>query len=287
MKKILTVILLPLSGLVSAASAQSMITATSNDLILGFRATGGTGADKNLEIDLGNVGQFYALSAHTHFTIAGLSAQDLADVYEVLWNTRDDLFWGLAATTGAALGTTINGTTIATKTLWGTRAEGTAGVQSTAWNRANAFSQQGPANTISTLYTGATGSLNGKTSTANSTKTVVIDSATPGSWSDREGSNAAAFGSQMSKATFEAGTNFSTVVGSYFVLDLYELQPGNGAGAYVGSFGLNTAGLLQFSNDPAYFAAAVPEPSAAAALLGAAALGSVAVRRRRARLARG
>ncbi len=272
---------LMLWGTAAPSAHAATITATFSDLILGFRATGGSGADKNLEVDLGNVGQFYALPAQTHFTIAGFSASDLADVYEVLWNTRDDLFWGLAATTGSAQGTTINSTTIASKTLWGTRAQSTAGVQSTPWNRANAFSQQGPANAMATLYTGGLGSLNGKTSTTNSTQSAVLDSATAGSWSAQEGSNAAAFGSQMSKSLFEAGTNFSTLVGSYFVLDLYELQPGSGSGGYIGSFGLDSAGLLQFSNDPAFFAvSAVPEPSAWAALLGAVALGWAAFRRR-------
>ena len=283
MKKFMSSLLLVLACSATAARAQSTVVATASDLILGFHATNpgnGAGTDKNLEIDLGNVGQFYNLAANTTVTLGNLRA-DLESVYDVVWNARDDLSWGLAGTTGSATGTTIGGVTIAAKTLWAGKTETTAGVQATAWNRGSTFAQQGTANTIAALYTGATGSLNGKTSTTNSATSTVLDNSTSGSWSKQEGTTAAAFGGFNPASSFDASTDFLSIVGSFAVIDLFELQPGSGAGVYKGSFALSNDGVLQFSNNAATFAlSAIPEPSAFAALLGAAMLALAAVRRR-------
>lgn len=268
--------------------AQTPVTATFSDLIIGFRATNsanGSGTDKNLELNLGSVGQFYNLAPNSRVTLANLGT-DLAAVYDLLWNERNDLFWGVVATTGAASGTSFisGGTTfnIASKTLWGGKAESVAGVQTTAWNRGTTFAQQGPAGTIAGLYTSFPGSLNGKTSTANNANVVVVDNTQTGSWTVQLGGTAAAFSYFNPKSSFEASANFGTIVGSYSVLDLYELQPGGGAGTYLGSFGLDVAGQLFFSNSAAEFAvSAVPEPAHFAAVFGLAGLGLAWGRRRK------
>ncbi len=290
MKKTLSILLL-LACAASAAHAQSAVTATFSDIILGFSATNsanGAGSDKNLEINLGNVGHYYNLPANTTLNLGNLRA-DLESVYDLVWNSRDDLTWELVGTTGSATGTTLNTATgsvsIAAKTVWGGKAETTAGVQTTSYNRATTFTQQNAANTIATLYTGAVGSfvpLTGtRSSTVNDSRATVIDNTLAGSWSNKEGTNSSAFGF-FSKTLFEASTNFTTIAGSFAVIDLFELQPGSGAGVYRGSFALNSDGLLQFSNNAATFAlSAVPEPSAYAVLLGARALGGAALRRRK------
>jgi hypothetical protein len=268
--------------------AQTPVTASFSDLIFGFRATNssnGSGTDKNLELNLGNVGQFYNLAPNSRVTLANLGT-DLAAVYDLLWNDRDDLFWGVVGTTGVPSGTsfTSGGTTfnIASKTLWGGKAESVAGVQTTAWNRGNTFQQQGPAGTIAGLYSSFPGSLNGKTSTANNANVVVVDNTQTGSWTVQLGGTAAAFGYFNPKTSFEASTNFGTIVGAYSVLDLYELLPGSGAGSYLGSFALDIAGQLFFSNSAAEFAvSAVPEPAHFAAVFGAVGLGLAWSRRRK------
>ncbi len=274
-KHLLAVALLAFAGGAVAVQAQT-VTAGLNNLILGFRATGGTGAAVNLEVNLGSVSQFYNVLGNP-ISLTGLSVADLSAAYGSNWFNRSDLFWGVAGTTGSAVGTTVNGATIVTKTLWGTATETTLGVQSTAWNRLGTFSQQGPANTIATLYSGGIGSLNGATATGNSATAALLDTSLAGSWSKQEGTNAAAFGSQMSKSSFENGTPGSSVA----VSDLYELQPGSGAGSYLGSFALTEGGLSYAGS--AAGAAAVPEPSTYAAILGALALGLAALRRRRAK----
>ncbi len=258
------------------------LTASFGDLILGFQASSGTGAATNLEVDLGSIAKYSGQPAGTTFTIGGLSVQDLIDVFGSDWNTRDDLTWGIAGTTGSTQSLSVNGTTVAAKTLWGSRAETTAGVQSTPWNRGTTFAQQGPANTISSLYTGPTGSLNGKTSTANSLTAAALDNTVVGSWTQQEGTSAAAFGYFNPVGTFNNGVNFTTIVGTFAVSDLYQLQPGSGAATYIGSFGLTSAGLLEFSNSVAAFAVVVPEPATHAVLAGAMVLGLGLVRRRRA-----
>jgi len=271
----------------------SVVSASLNDLILGFSATDATqgdGTNVNLEMDLGNVGQYYSLPSNTSFQVANLGV-DLAAAFDGIWDTRTDLFWGIAGTTGSATGTTINSTTIAAKTLWAGKVESTAGVQSTPWNRAVSFTQQNPANSIATLYSSATGSLNGKTALSDNPKAALLDNSIQGSWSQQEGSTTttptptAPFGGYAGfnpGSSFQTSTNFSSIAGSFAVLDLYELQPGSGAGTYIGSFGLNSSGILEFSNTASFFSAeaAIPEPETYAVLLGAMALGGAFMRRR-------
>ncbi|MEI6860995.1 MAG: hypothetical protein WCL04_01935, partial [Verrucomicrobiota bacterium] len=129
MKHICSIFLL-VACLVSTSRAQTVVASSLNDLILGFRATDGTqgaGTDKNLEIDLGNVGQFYNLPTNTTMAVANLRT-DLETIYDLVWNARTDLTWGIIGTTGNATGTTINGTTIAATTIWAGKGETTAGV---------------------------------------------------------------------------------------------------------------------------------------------------------------
>lgn len=255
------------------ASSAATITAGLNDLIVGFYATGGTGASVNLEVNLGNVSQFYGVSGQ--LTFSGLSATDLSGTYGANWNTRTDLFWGVVGTTGAASGTSIGSNPVASKTLWAGRAQSTLGVSSSAWTTGSTFAQQGPAGTIAGLYSGLAGSLNGATSTANSTVAATINNTLNGSWSKAEGTTAAAFGFFNPKTSFDNGTN---IVGSYAATDLYELQPNSGAATRLGTFALSGDGVLTYGAD--FSAASVPEPSTYAAILGAVTLGFVAWRRR-------
>ena len=263
--------LLLLGGGALSAGAQT-VTAGLNDLVLGFYASGGTGAGSNLEVDLGNVGNFYGVSGT--ITLAGLSAADLSSTYGSTWNTRTDLYWGVIGTTGSTAGTTIGLNSIASKTLWGSKTEATLGTLSTPWNAGTTFAQQGPANTIATLYTGAGGSLNGASATGNSATAAILNNTLAGSWSKQLGSTAAAFGYFNPSGVFSNSTNIS--VGSFAASDLYALQPGSGAAAYVGTFALSSGGALTYSNTPS----SVPEPSTYAAILGLVTLGFVALRRR-------
>jgi len=282
-------ILFLLAGAVAASATPT--TVSTSDLLLGFGVTGGAdpGSTANLEVDLGNVGQYFGLSANTNFVVANL-ATALDAIYSTAgmsdWNTRSDLEWGIAGSDGGA-STTINGRSIAADTIWGTALETTAGIQSNPWAAAsNKFGQQTPANAIATLYTGGQSSLNAKTSSFSGTtsvtnSTAVVNNTLTGSFTVQTGTTASVFG----YFTPTGGTNFTSIVGSFEVLDLYELQPNaSKTSTYIGSFGLDSAGLLEFSNTPRFFAASIPEPGIFAAALGVVVLGPVCWYRRRAGL---
>jgi hypothetical protein len=263
------------TALLALATSAHAITAAKDDLVLGFSASGGTGAAVNLEVDLGNVAQFYNTSGT--LTLTGLKNADLVSTYGSNWDTRVDLTWGVVGTTGAAVGTTVLGNTIASKTLWGTEAETTLGLQSTGWNRGTTNNQQGSANTIATLYNGGLGSLTNASATGNSATAAVISNSLAGSWTLQEG-GISAFGYFNPKSSFENGTNISS--GSWAASDLYELQPANGTplAVYLGTFALSSDGVLTYG-DSYSVATAVPEPSTYAVILGAVTLGFVALRR--------
>src|SRR5271169_4109928 len=79
--------------LTSPVRAQSVLSAHQGDLILGFRATGGTGAGLNLEVDLGSISNFYNAAPGSTTVLSALVSQDLADTYGAGWFTDTNLFW--------------------------------------------------------------------------------------------------------------------------------------------------------------------------------------------------
>jgi len=250
-----------LAFLITPASA-AIVDASVGELILGFRADANPGQVINLEVDLGSASLFYNATPGTTFTLAGLKVADLVGIYGAGWNTRTDLFWGVAGTTGAT-----SDAHSAVDTLWLTAPRTSLDTQSTPLNRQSKFAQQGPANTISTMFqNGSPGTLKGATSTANSTTAASINATVAGSWSFQENPGITSFGLN---ASIDNTTNISS--GSFAISDLYELQPGSGAGAYLGYFSLSNSGVLSFT--------AAPEPSSIALALGSA--GLLALRRRR------
>jgi len=274
--KYLMAALLALAGGGLTATAQT-VTSGLNDLVLGFYATGGTGATTDLEVDLGNVSQFYGVGGT--LTLSSLNT-DLSSTYGSSWNTRTDLFWGVVGTTGSANGTTINSNTIAAKTIWGGSLN--LGSGSTPWNKSSTFTQQTTANAVATLYSGASGSLNGATALSDNTAGALISNALAGSWTKQEGSsNTLAFGSTFNpRSSFDITTNIAA--GSFAAADLYEVQPGTGAGTELGTFALSSGGNLTYG--ASLGAATVPEPSTYAAILGATMLGFVSLYRRSQRM---
>lgn len=269
-----------LAGLIILTNTSRAVTAIAGDLILGFRASGGTGADKNLTVNIGPASNYYGAGPGT-FVVTSLSALDLSQTYGAGWASRSDLSWGIAGTTGAA----AVGIAPA-RTLWASRAESAPGTTSTPWLRGTTFTLQIPSNTISSLYTGAPGSLSNAAATANSASSAVIDTASAGSWTAQEDFTAGVSfryfnPSVLSRMDAIPGAPAAyDGVNGYGVLDLFEVRPGT-AGApasLVGAFGLNTGGQLVFSTDPLVFAP-IPEPSAA--LTGLGALFALLLRRRR------
>jgi hypothetical protein len=246
------------------APAARAVPAAAGDLILGFKATGGMGADTNLEVNLGPASDFYNAAAGSTSVLTRMAVQDLVDTYGTDWATRSDLLWGVAGTTGVA---SVSGKPA--RTIWASRPEATPGTASTPWPRGSVFTLQVPSNTISTLYTGAPGSIDRYAATANSAFSSKALASESGSWVVQEeftpGVSFRYFNPSVMNAinTFPAA-NSAYDGTAYTVLDLWEVQPGTAgtASVLVGGFGINSAGKLVFSRDIAVFA----PPSAPVAL---------------------
>ena len=194
-------------ALLTPAVRAGTVSAQLDDLILGFRASGGTGAGVNLEVDLGSISNFYN-GASSSLNLSNLVIQDLIDTYGANWASRTDLFWGAAATDGNAL-PDPNGKPVST--LWATSVP-----INSAPLEGNSGNQAGAATKIEGIYSGSVGSLGGATSTSNSSAAATIANTATGSWSFQEGT---------SKSFGFFSPKIDGVVGSVGTLNLYELQP--------------------------------------------------------------
>lgn len=248
MKTRIKLCLLALAGvaLLTSPVRAGTVSAEQGDLILGFQATEGTGAGLNLEVDLGSISNFYDAAPGTMFTVPALVVQDLIDTYGANWGSRTDLFWGAAATDGNAQADP-NGKLAST--LWAT------GVPGNAVPLAGTSGLQSPAATrIGGLYQGFVGSLNGATSTSNSSAAASIANSASGSWSVQE----------TSGNSFDFfSPKIDGQVSSQDTLNLYELDPTTTfprpEATDIGSLVLSSGGV-EFD--------AVPEPASWALVAG-------------------
>lgn len=269
-----------LAGLILASRAQA-VTAVAGDLILGFRASGGQGASTNLEVNIGPASNYYG-AVPGSFVVTGLSSADLVSTYGAGWAGRSDLSWGIVGTTGAA----AVGAAPA-RTIWASRAEPTPGTTSTPWLRGTTFTLQVPSNTISSLYTGAPGSLTNASATSNSASAALIDTGLAGSWTAQEdftpGVSFRYFNPSVLITMDEIPATPAQYdgVNGYGVVDLFEVRPGTAGSpaTLVGAFGLNSSGQLVFSTNPSVFSP-IPEPTTTLSTLGGLIL--LTLRRRRA-----
>jgi len=244
-----TLVLLVIAGMavlapVKHAVAQT-ITPAFGDLILGFRATGSTGDAYNLEVDLGAISNLYDAVPGAVIPLPELAIQDLVDIYGPGWASRTDLFWGAVSTTGRTSGTPDGHAP--KDTLWATDPNGEP-----AWDRDSQFTQ-GPASAnIEPMYdAGSPGTLNGATPTTNSAEAAVLSNGATGSW-----------GYQETKTTGTSFGYFNPTIDSVVTMapggrvlaQLYELQPGSGAGTLLGYLSLTQTGLV--------FEATPPTPAA-------------------------
>ena len=221
-----------LTPLVPAAT----IAPAMNDLILGFRATANPGQTLDLEVDLGPMSQFYSAAAGSTIPLPKLAVQDLSATFGASWFTRTDLFWGAVATTGRAAGTPDSHAPVGT--LWAT-APASAGTN--AFNRGSIFAQKNASAAIEAmLVSGALGTLNGATATANSTAAAVIDATQAGSWSVQDQKTQGTSFGYFNPTVDSVATVPS---GGQVVAQLFELQPGTGTGTLLGNLILTRTGL--------------------------------------------
>ena len=284
--------ILTLAGIILAShSAQAQIgnqpvSLGDNELLMGFRATAAPGQTINLELNLGSADSYYnpggtgtagaPITGPAIPIIGRLSGTDLVNTYGAGWAARTDLFWGFVGTSNAS--GSFDGL-FGQNTIYLSRPETTAGVQTTPWARQVSF---GSANTQISSLGGAGGYVGN--STANSDFDLAVTATGANSYTTRSGGVAGqtfgtvngAFQNDSIVAKFGTGTWIS-------VQDLFALEEGAGSGVYLGSFGLAADGRMAYSPTASFFAAPVPEPGAATYLLGAFAVS--ALRRRRGRSA--
>ncbi|HEY9156141.1 MAG TPA: PEP-CTERM sorting domain-containing protein [Opitutaceae bacterium] len=264
-----------IAAALSAGLIGSLHASAGGDLILGFNATGGTGAGTNLEIDLGAISNFELGTASGTTDIVNLLdssavgvGNTLDSLYGSNWATRSDLTWGVAGTVGNVTSTGPNGEPA--KTLWlSAAADGSAldGNSSSTplLGTANALAG-GASQKINTIYANFPGSA------------TTIANTTPGSWTVQEGTGSKVWNSVYARSQFENNTNIAGNNGNYVASDLYDIAPTlNQAGSFLGTFAINNSGEVTFTAA----GAAIPEPTTYAAFIGLGALGFSIIRRRR------
>jgi hypothetical protein len=260
------------AGLATAAHAQVV-----GDLIVGFQQASNT---TNYEIDLGSLGNYQGLAAGSVVNLsADLSGADLTSIFGASALTGGTVTWGAVATNGSTTLPTVTGPA---KSTWVSQFDS---VQTGVTNLNNAAlpasvykdTTGAGLNTreldIQAVEIGLTGT-NGFTQSANTSNlTGSLPAASPGSWTKEVASS----GFPVTPS-IDGATALSLGAGQYSIIDLYQYISGTSStsGTYLGSLELG-------SNDSLYFttATAIPEPSTYAAILGAACMAFVAIRRRK------
>jgi hypothetical protein len=227
------------------AQAQVLNDWVSNDLLIGFRASGGTGTSDSYLVNIGTAANYN--TNKTSFTLSlGNVGSDLAAKYGSDWYTRSDLFWGIFGTT-----------TTTAPTLYSSVARTDSNVQSTPPpDVLNAPTR----NATKTDITSVTSAFNLLSPTANSTNAAFQPNA----------ADASSYNYQVTQSGTDFGSvsRWDNIQGNLNqILDLYGQN--NSGTFWRGGFSLNNAGLIAFNPT------IVPEPSTYALLgIGAVLLGA-------------
>jgi|GEM_PF-6469710 len=250
MKRFVTAAALAFAGLpFSIPSAHAALPYSNGDLLLGFRAGGGQGATKDYVVNIGSASQFLSGTGTVPVSSLGNIAADLAGagLFGGSWNTRADVFWGIAGTDLAA---------DPANTLYATRARAPLSTQAISYVRRSTSSQSA---TNSIIHAFISGYLN-----SDPNATVA-------------GATIQATSFANSYASFTAGNVdfgfFANVEGDFgagaagTILDLFRVTPNaNGGGSqHLGYFTLDGAGALSFTFDTVTLPPALIAPAAGAA----------------------
>ena len=253
--RILTAALL-LAGFAASARATGTWPGVEGDLIFGARQ--GT-ATNDLVVDVGNADTFgigAPLAPGTTFTW-NLST-DLTTAFSTAWQTPGNVSWSVVGGDASSATSAPNDTVWAAGPNKASLTKSTQGNQDTLIGTIDNYNTAWVANTSTTAI--ANGLFISRTD-ASSYSTTILANGAPNSFN----------------YSFWGVSNIESDAASGLGAELYELQPGSGKGIDLGTFSLNSStGVLTFTTS----LAAIPEPSTYAAILGAAALGFVLIRRR-------
>ncbi len=266
-KHILT--MLVVAGISAAAFPAKAATITAGDILLGFRATGGTGASSNLIVNLGQADTIFRDSTSNITSVADIGAL-LTSTFGAGWDTRSDLFWGAVANANSAADDpAINGDPGATNYF--TKKQTTLNPGTKTSTQANINSSTSRVSISNNIQ-----GLNTTFGAATGTDSVVIASTGGTTWSSSIAASNFGVGSSI-EASSASGIDATG-------LDLYRILDSNadasptgavGVANWEGTFTISSSGVVGFSVSPA----AVPEPSRT--VFAALGLGGLLLRRRR------
>ena len=246
MKKhnILTKSLAAIVAVTLVGQAAHAATYNADDLILGFRATGGTGATKNVVVNIGQASAFRDASGS--FAVStGAIASDLTTAFTT-WNAHradgsngglgSDVVWSVTGTSGsfAAVGADP------AKTLYATRKQPSLGVQSLAWSRGSDTAQGTTTNLMKAFgIQYATYTLTGNGSAIQNTGDV-------NSYSSYQPGGTVTNSGPTPGTSFKAYNPSAETSAALGTADLYRMEVGSGPGTYLGTFALDDQGNLNF-----------------------------------------
>lgn len=258
------------------STTSAAIVYADGDLILGFRATGGTGASTDYLIDLGPASAFINSLSPVNFTLGNIGA-DLTAIFGS-WATRSDVLWSISGVQKIAGNGFANNTMFATRSDTISAPLGTN--TTTPWVRPSSFGAGTPAGKIQSMSqkygAGTNGSVAGtdQIESTNAPGALIQPTGQTNSFVSFQpfgintaGSSAYSYFNDASgiESNFSAGTAAS-------VLDLYQLTPGAGSlpSTFNGNFTISEGAVLTFTP-----AGVVPEPTAGfSVILGTAILGA-------------
>jgi hypothetical protein len=232
--------------LAAAGSAHAGFQYNPQDLVLGFRQSGGT---SELTVNAGSVSNLLALSTGSSLTIANVTSAQLTTAFTDLNN----LSW-----TACADRHTNNNVTYPLNTLWMIRQRDDLNTQTTPWNRQSQFGQ---GNTGGKIEAFAGGAVNHGTSVPtgpNNTSTGIIIPAGSANYAYSYFVGGGDFGTFVGNVEVTTAPDFITA-GQPVRADFYELKPGSGSGTYLGFFQLNTNGVLTYTAGPS--SVVIPSPT--------------------------
>lgn len=207
------------------------------DVFLGFRASGGQGADTSYLVNLGPDTAFRNASPGSALTLTSLGSlgADLVAQYGSDWATRGDLFWGVFGTRNST-----------SPAVYGSRERPTPGTASAPWPELSLASRNSVTTQTLSVLEGING-YRGRSATANST-VAAFQSNFSGSASYNFQVAAAGttdFGSLSQWGSIE-GDFASGASGT--VLDFYRLSGSTTAPVQnLGRFTISGAGLVTFT----------------------------------------
>jgi Bacterial TSP3 repeat len=224
------------AALLVRAQADTVPAPVAGEVFAGFRASGGQGASTSYLIKLGADTTFRNAAQGTAFNVAGLGnvGADLTTTFGSDWHTRSDLQWGIFAVRSSV-----------SSTVYGSRARTDANTVAPAWPALTATARNGTAGAITSVLEEVGGYKN-STATANSTvATLQTNFAGAASYNFQVGTPGTSDFGSISQWTSIEGSFAGGAVNA--VLDLYRI---GAAVSHVGSFSINSSGVIRFTAVP-------------------------------------